>query len=79
MLNSFDDITKFSKSLIDRERKVALNLERRTRKKCFFRWFDGYFQKLEVTYKKYTKRLKFKAIKSFMLFARYAKLKNLQA
>lgn len=66
-------------SLIEREKKVARARERKTRKKILFRWFDGYFKQLEITYRKYTRRLKFKVIKSLMLLTRYEKMKNIQA
>jgi len=51
---AFIDLAKFAYSLIDREQQVAYLTTRKTKKKVFYRWFDGYFHSLEAKYYKYT-------------------------
>jgi soluble lytic murein transglycosylase-like protein len=59
-----------------KELKLQTRLAQKTRAKCFMRWFDGYFTRLEVTYYNYTRGLKKKVLKTLFYYKRLAILKN---
>jgi hypothetical protein len=51
-------------------------VHRSIQQKIFFRWFDGYFNMLDRTYRPYTLNLKRKVLKGFLLDRRLYRLQK---
>ena len=58
---------------------MAHKVKKRVAKKVYFRWFDAYFTRLEITYKPYTGMLKRKVMKNLLLERRRNWIKAGQA
>ena len=79
VMEGFVRVATHSNTLFDKERRVAHRVQRRIRSKIFFRWFDGYFTQLEVTYLNYTKTLKRKVVRALHFERRKTHLKRSKA
>ena len=79
LMEGFVGVAVYSNILLNKERQVANRVQRRIRSKTFFRWFDGYFTQLEVTYLNYTKTLKRKVIRALFFERRKTHLKRSKA
>lgn len=70
LIEGFVPIATFANDLIYKELRVSRKIQLKTFKKCYYRWFDAYFQKLEVTYQPYTNSLKRKVFEGLQLEVR---------
>jgi hypothetical protein len=75
-IDGYVGIVSFGGSLLARERRIAGRLNHQTEKKCYYRWFDAYFQQLELTYLPYTKCLERKVFQALLLERRRSHLKS---
>jgi hypothetical protein len=75
-MNTYNDLVCFSADLMTKENIVKSRVQKAIRNKIFFRWFDKYFNKLEDTYYNYTRNIKIKVIKGFLLEKRNNRIKK---
>ena len=66
-MDTYHDLYSYSSSLNQRENMIKSKVQQRIRTKIFFRWFDGYFHKLEETYRPFTNSMKIKVFKGLFM------------
>ena len=75
-MDTFHDLLTFANDLMQRENMVKHRVQKTIRSKIFFRWFDGYFNRLEDTYKTYTRNMKIKVFKGLIMEKRHRRVQN---
>jgi hypothetical protein len=56
----------FGNDLLAKDRVISRKVNKRISKKVYFRWFNAYFSRLEVSYRPYTDNLKKKVFRSLI-------------